>query len=77
MKKVAITKFGLLSKIKILHTVPSVIIANLNPAITHNFEKYRAIKKAFYISSIENINGYYFEFGVFTGSSFLPRNTMF
>ena len=64
------TKFGLLSKIEFLQNVPSVIIANLNPAITHNIEKYKAIKKAFYISSIENINGDYFEFGVFTGSSF-------
>ena len=63
-------KFGLLSKIEILQTLPSVIIANLNPAITHNLEKYKAIKKAFYISSIENIQGDYFEFGVFTGSSF-------
>ena len=63
-------KFGFLSKIELLQTVPSVIIANLNPAITHNIEKYKAIKKAFYISSIENINGDYFEFGVFTGSSF-------
>ena len=63
-------KFGFLSKIEILQNVPSKIIANLNPAITHNIEKYKAIKKAFYISSIENISGDYFEFGVFSGSSF-------
>ena len=64
------SKFGLLSKIEILQKIPSIIFANLNPAITHNLEKYKAIKKAFYISSIEEIHGDYFEFGVFTGSSF-------
>ena len=64
------TQFGLLSKLDILQTIPSVIISKINPAIFHNIGKYLAIKKAFYLSSIEEIEGDYFEFGVFTGSSF-------
>ena len=64
------TQLGLLSKLDILQTIPSVIISKINPAIFHNIGKYLAIKKAFYLSSIEEIEGDYFEFGVFTGSSF-------
>ena len=64
------TKFGLLSKLELLQTIPSIFISKINPAILHNIGKYLALKKAFYLSSIENIEGDYFEFGVFTGSSF-------
>ena len=64
------TKFGILSKFDVLQTIPSIIISKINPAIFHNIGKYLAIKKAFYLSSIEGIEGDYFEFGVFTGSSF-------
>ena len=64
------TQYRLLSKLDILQTIPSVIISKINPAIFHNIGKYLAIKKAFYLSSIEEIEGDYFEFGVFTGSSF-------
>ena len=32
-------KFGFLSKIEILQTVQSLIITNLNPAITHTYRK--------------------------------------
>ena len=35
-----------------------------------NIEKYYIIKKVFYLSSIEEIEGDYLEFGVYTGSSF-------
>jgi O-methyltransferase len=64
------TKFGILSKFDVLQTIPSIIISKINPAIIHNIGKYMAIKKAFFLSSIEEIEGDYFEFGVFKGSSF-------
>jgi len=64
------TKFGILSKFDLFQTIPSTIISKINPAIFHNIGKYLAIKKAFYLSSIEEIEGDYLEFGIFTGSSF-------
>jgi len=64
------SKFGFLSKINFLQDFASIIIAGLNPAIVHNLEKYMAIKKVHYLSAIEDIEGDYIEFGVYTGSSF-------
>ena len=63
-------KIGLLSKITALQNLLSFIIAKINPFVFHNFDKYLIIKKAFFFSAIEKIEGDYFEFGVFTGSSF-------
>jgi len=53
-----------------LQDLASLILAKINPAIIHNIEKYLIIKKVHYLSAIENIDGDYLEFGVFTGSSF-------
>ena len=64
------TKFGFISKLEFLQTWASSLIAGINPAIIHNIEKYYILKKVFYLSAIENIEGDYLEFGVFTGSSF-------
>ena len=63
-------RWGGISKIEFLQVVASNLIAYVNPAVTHNLEKYYAIKKAFYLSAIEDIEGDYIEFGVFEGSSF-------
>ena len=63
-------KFGFLSKLEFLQDWTSALIASVNPAVIHNIEKYYAIKKVHYLSSIEDIEGDYLEFGVFTGSSF-------
>lgn len=42
------------------------------PAVVeHNLGKYHAIKKAFYLTGLEQLSGDYLEFGVFTGSSFV------
>lgn len=62
--------FGFLSKLTKLQDLASILIARINPAIIHNVDKYTAIKKSFYLSALEDIKGSYFEFGVFTGSSF-------
>jgi len=37
----------------------------------HNLGKYHALKKAFYLTALENLHGDYLEFGVFTGGSFV------
>ena len=62
--------FGFLTKLEFLQNWASIFIAWLNPAIIHNLEKYYALKKVHYLSTIEDIQGDYLEFGVFTGSSF-------
>ncbi len=64
------SKFGFLAKLEFLQTISSNLIAAINPAIIHNLEKYYILKKVHYLSAIENVEGDYLEFGVFTGSSF-------
>lgn len=64
------SEFGFLSKLWFLQDLASALIAGVNSAVIHNLEKYYALKKVFYLSSIEDIDGDYLEFGVFTGSSF-------
>lgn len=64
------TKFGLLSKLGFLQDWASSLIASINPAVMHNIEKYYTLKKVHYLSAIEDVEGDYLEFGVFTGSSF-------
>ena len=62
--------FGFLSRFAFLQDWASAFIAGLDPAVVHNLEKYQALKKAHYLSALENVEGDYLEFGVFTGSSF-------
>lgn len=64
------SKFGILHKLNFLQDFASLFIAGINPAVTHNLEKYYALKKVHYLSAIEDLEGDYLEFGVFTGSSF-------
>ena len=64
------SKFGFLAKMEFLQDLASFILAKINPAVIHNLEKYHALKKVHYLSAIEDIDGDYLEFGVFTGSSF-------
>ena len=64
------SKFGFLSKLEFLQNFSSMFVASLNPAIIHNLEKYYTLKKVHYLSAIEDVDGDYLEFGVFTGSSF-------
>lgn len=64
------SKFGFLLRLEFLQNWASAFIAGLNPAVAHNLEKYHALKKVFWLSTIEDIEGDYLEFGVFTGSSF-------
>ena len=64
------TQFCFLSKLEFLQDWASALISWLNPAIVHNLEKYHTLKKVHYLSTIEDVDGDYLEFGVFTGSSF-------
>jgi O-methyltransferase len=62
--------FQFLSKLYFLQNVLSVFISSISPVLLHNLGKYFALKKAFYLTALENLEGDYLEFGVFTGSSF-------
>ncbi len=64
------SKFNFLSKLNFIQALISKFISFLNPILIHNLGKYMALKKAFYLSSLDQTQGDYFEFGVFTGSSF-------
>lgn len=64
------SQFGILAKLNFLQDWVSALISGINPAIIHNLEKYHILKKVHYLSAIEDIDGDYLEFGVFTGSSF-------
>lgn len=63
-------KFGFLARFELLQDLASIVISGIKPAIVHNIEKYHALKKVHYLTAIEDIEGDYLEFGVFTGSSF-------
>ena len=64
------TKFGYLSKLDFLQDWASLLVSGLNPTIIHNITKHIIFKKVHYLSTIEEMEGDYLEFGVFTGSSF-------
>jgi O-methyltransferase len=54
-----------------LQSALSRLVAAISPMVDHNLQKYVAIKKAFYLTALEQLPGDYLEFGVFTGSSFV------
>ena len=43
--------------------------ASTHPSIEHNVDKIKILKKAFFHCHLEEIEGSYFEFGVFEGTS--------
>ena len=62
--------FSFLSKLYFLQNLLGRIIAQfIPPFLVHNLGKYFALKKAFYLVNLEELEGAYIEFGVFTGSS--------
>jgi O-methyltransferase len=64
------TKYGILSRLEFLQNWASLLIVSIKDEVMHNIEKYYALKKVFYLSGIEDLEGDYLEFGVFKGSSF-------
>jgi len=63
--------FQLLSKLYFLQNLLSLFVSLISPVLVHNLGKYFALKKAFYLTALEDLQGDYLEFGVFTGSSFV------
>jgi hypothetical protein len=62
--------FKLLTSLSYLNDLLIKIIAVILPPIAvHNTGKYFALKKAFYLTTIDGVEGDYIEFGVFSGSS--------
>jgi hypothetical protein len=49
----------------------SWIFTKIPFVLEHNLGKYLALKKAFYLTALDNVDRDYLEFGVFTGSSFI------
>ncbi len=58
-----------LSRAFFLQNLLAKFFALMPPSIGHNLGKYGALKKAFYLTSLDGVPGDYLEFGVFTGSS--------
>lgn len=64
--------FKVLSRLFFLQNILSYLVCKLlSPVLVHNLSKYFALKKAFYLVNLEELEGDYIEFGVFTGSSFV------
>lgn len=53
-----------------LQNLAASLLSRISPTVEHNLGKYKAIRKAFFLTALEQIDGDYLEFGVFTGSSF-------
>jgi O-methyltransferase len=64
------TQFGFLSQLEFLQDWLLSQIFGINPIVVHNLDNYHTLRKAHYLSAIDNVSGDYLEFGVFTGSSF-------
>ena len=54
-----------------VQNIISFVITKIPFVLEHNLAKYMAIKKALYLTALDNVDGDYLEFGVFTGSSFI------
>lgn len=63
--------FRILKSVFVFQDIISWVKTKTPPALEHNLGKYDAIKKAFYLTALEQLDGDYLEFGVFTGSSFI------
>ena len=63
--------FALLKNLLFVQNIASFVLSRVPPVIEHNLGKYQALRKAFYLTALEQLQGDYLEFGVFTGSSFI------
>lgn len=61
--------FNFLSRLTHLQDLVSYFISSYSSVILHNVEKYIALKKVHYLTGLEQLEGSYLEFGVFSGSS--------
>ena len=49
------SKFGFLSKLTFLQDMATSVISSIDGAVLHNIEKYLALNKIFYYTSMEDI----------------------
>ena len=63
--------FSFLKSVFIFQDAISWIKAKIPIVLEHNLAKYAIIKKAFYLTAMDDLEGDYLEFGIFTGSSFV------
>lgn len=62
---------GLIKNSHWLQTRAAKFIASVHPSIGHNIEKIAGLKKAFYLTNLEAVEGDYLEFGMYEGTSFI------
>ena len=62
---------SLIKKFPVFQNLTGSLYARIPAFAEHNIAKYQALKKAFYLTALEKLEGDYLEFGVFTGSSFV------
>lgn len=71
MDKTDSTLFEIAKKILFFQDITSWLVNLLPTVFEHNLEKHYAIKKSFYMTAMDQTQGDYYEFGIFTGSSFI------
>ena len=69
--------FDFLKNSLFLQDIGVSIVSSVHPAIMHNLGKIEVLKKALWHCELENIEGSYFEFGVFQGTSILAAAKSF
>jgi hypothetical protein len=69
MSKTKSKEFKVAKSIFLLQDMISFIVSKIPFVLEHNLGKYFALRKAFYLTALEELEGDYYEFGVFTGSS--------
>lgn len=62
---------SILKNFLFFQNVASFVLSKIPATVEHNIQKYQALRKAFYLTALEQLHGDYLEFGVFTGSSFV------
>jgi O-methyltransferase len=63
--------FSMLKSTFIFQDILSYVKTLIPPILDHNLGKYDALKKSFYLTGLEKLEGDYSEFGIFTGSAFV------
>ncbi len=62
---------SILKRFPIFQNFAAWLCSLIPPEVEHNLQKYTALRKAFFITGLDGVEGDYLEFGVFTGSSLI------
>jgi hypothetical protein len=71
MKKLKSSLFDIAKEVLFFQDAMSYLSILMPPVVEHNLSKHSVIKKAFYMTAMDQTHGDYYEFGIFTGSSFV------